>query len=119
MRLFNNDSHPLISAGIAAVALGLSAMTTTAPAQDMAGTSVNQESSDADVMARVKQALQSDSSLDSRHIDVAVEHGDVVLNGFVQDNRDLLSAGRAATKAASGRKIINHLSIKQNYPNAP
>jgi osmotically-inducible protein OsmY len=115
--LFRHHSQ-FLSAGIAAAALG-SGMLTTAWAQDTPAGSMSQNGSDTAVAAQVKQALQSDSHLNSRHIEVAVQHGDVVLSGFVGDNRDLVSATQVATKAASGRKIINHLSIKQNYPNAP
>ena len=75
--------------------------------------------SDADVAARVKGALHPNPTLDSRHIDVAVEHGEVHLKGFVQDNRTLLAANQVATKAAGDRKIINELIIKQNFANAP
>jgi osmotically-inducible protein OsmY len=57
--------------------------------------------------------------LDDRHVDVAIEHGDVVLNGFVQDSRELLVAAQVATKAAGNHKIVNRLLIKQNFPNAP
>ena len=74
---------------------------------------------DADVVARVQRALQSDSTLDSRHIDVAVEHGNVVLKGFVQDNHALLAAQQVATKAAGTHKIVNQITIKQNPPTRP
>jgi osmotically-inducible protein OsmY len=67
----------------------------------------------------VKTALQANSTLDSRHIDVAVERGEVHLKGFVQDNRTLLAAKQVATKAAGDRKIVNELIIKQNDINAP
>jgi osmotically-inducible protein OsmY len=116
--LFRHHSH-FVSAGIAAAALGFGMLTVTSWAQDTASEPVSQNGSDTEVAAQVKQALQFDSHLNSRHIDVAMQHGDVVLTGFVQDNRDLLSATQIATKAASGHKIVNHLSIKQNYPNAP
>ena len=55
----------------------------------------------------------------SRHIDVAVKHGEVHLKGFVQDNRALLAANQVATQAAGDHKIVNELLIKENYPNAP
>ena len=97
----------------------LGAISTAADAQDSAGAYASQRGSDADVAARVKDALQSNRTLDSRHIDVAVEHGDVHLKGFVQDNRELLAANQVATKAAGDRKIVNELIIKQNFPNAP
>lgn len=88
-------------------------------AQDSSQASVARPGPDADLAARVKQALQANSTLDARHIDVSVEHGDVVLSGFVQDNRSLLAAQQDASKAAGNRKIVNRIIIKQNYPNAP
>ncbi len=73
--------------------------------------------SDSDVATRVKKALHSDAYLYDKHVDVAVESGNVVLNGFVEDNRQLLDAADIATATAGDRKIINRLSIKQDYPN--
>jgi BON domain len=103
----------VIFAGIAAAVLGLAVL----PCASFAQSSTTTEGSE--VAARVKQALESDQALDSRHIDVSVEHGQVVLKGFVQDNRALLDASRVATKAAGDQKLVNQLTIRQNYPNAP
>jgi osmotically-inducible protein OsmY len=72
-----------------------------------------------DLAVRVKQALHSDKALDDRHIDVAVVHDEVVLTGFVEDSRELLVAGEVAAKAAGTKKIVNHLSVKQNPAPAP
>jgi osmotically-inducible protein OsmY len=99
-----------VYAGVAAAALGLAVFSSVF---------ASQPGSDTDVASRVQQALQSDPVLDSKHIDVGVDHGDVVLNGFVQDNRALVAAGQVARKAAGDRKVVNHLTIKQNYPNPP
>ena len=104
---------------VAAVALALGAISTAAYAQDSASAYAKQSGSDADVAARVKNALQSNATLDSRHIDVAVEHGEVHLRGFVQDDQTFLEANQVATRAAGDHKIVNELLIKQNYPNAP
>jgi osmotically-inducible protein OsmY len=112
--------NTIIRAGIAAAVLGLGALC--APSYAQSNDSMSQaapQGADADLAARVKQALHSDKSLDDRHVDVAIEHGDVVLNGFVQDSRELLVAAQVATKAAGNHKIVNRLLIKQNFPNAP
>ncbi|HEX4151218.1 MAG TPA: BON domain-containing protein [Steroidobacteraceae bacterium] len=110
----------ILTAGIAAAILGLGAISATSYAQNSeAGPPSGMHGADAALANRVKQALHSNGTLDSRHVDVAVENGDVVLNGFVQDNRELLVANQVASKAAGNHKIVNHLSIKQNYPNAP
>jgi len=120
MLSLNSRYNTIIRAGIAAAALGLGALCATSYAQNYDSTSpAAPRGADADLAVRVKQALHSDKSLDDRHVDVAIEHGDVVLNGFVQDSRELLVAAQVATKAAGNHKIVNRLLIKQNFPNAP
>jgi osmotically-inducible protein OsmY len=115
----NAKHNSIITVAVAAAALALGAISTAAHAQDSSSAYADQHGSDAVVAARVKNALQSNATLDSRHIDVAVEHGEVHLKGFVQDDRTLLEANEVATKAARDHKIVNELIIKQNYPNAP
>jgi osmotically-inducible protein OsmY len=116
----NHAHNNFINAGIAAALLTLGAISAPSFAQNSeAMPPAGQHGAEGDLAARVKQALHSDKALDDRHVDVAVEHGNVVLNGFVHDNRELLVAAQVATKAAGDHKIVNHLSIKQNYPNAP
>jgi osmotically-inducible protein OsmY len=120
MLSLNHRRITLITAGIAAATLGLGALCTTSYAQNYDSMPpAKSQGADADLASRVKQALHSDKSLDDRHVDVAVDHGEVVLNGFVQDSRELLVAAEVAAKAAGDHKIVNHLLIKQNYPNAP
>jgi osmotically-inducible protein OsmY len=111
--------NSIVTVAVAAAALALGAISTAAYSQDSSSASAHQNGSDAAVAARVKNALQSNPTLDSRHIDVAVNHGEVHLKGFVQDNRTLLAANQVATEAAGDHKIINELLIKENYPNAP
>jgi osmotically-inducible protein OsmY len=110
----------IVRAGITAslLALGGICVAGTSSAQDSM-TSHGDHGADAQVAARVKQALHSDQTLDSRHINVAVEHGDVVLKGFAQDARAVETATQVATKAAGNHKIVNRVEIKQEYPNAP
>ena len=118
MRIYGKHNS-IVTATVAAAALALGAISTAAYAQDSSAAAAGQRGSDADLAARVKDALQSDPNLLARHIDVAVEHGEVHLKGFVQDNRALLAANQVATRAAGNHKIVNELIIKQNYPNAP
>jgi osmotically-inducible protein OsmY len=115
----NGKHNPIVTVAVAAAALALGAISTAAYAQDSSSAYANQHGSDADVKARVQNALQSNATLDSRHIDVAVEHGEVHLKGFVQDDQTFLAANEVATQAAGDHKIVNELLIKQNYPNAP
>jgi hyperosmotically inducible periplasmic protein len=115
----NVKHNSIVTMTVAAAALALGAISTAAFAQDSPSAFANQRGSDAEVAARVKDALQSNATLDSRHIDVAVEHGEVHLKGFVQDPRTLLAANEVATKAAGDHKIVNELIIKENYADAP
>jgi osmotically-inducible protein OsmY len=109
--------------GVAAVALGFAVLAAPAGAQGQSDPGVNQQRAaaggDSSTAARVKAALTSDPNLDAKHVDVSVDKGDVVLQGFVQSTQDLTNATRIATRAAGDHKVINHLTINQNYPNAP
>jgi osmotically-inducible protein OsmY len=113
--------------GIAAAALSLAAISFAAYAQDPnpeapAAQSAGQgslSSADAATLAQVKSALNSSSGVETRHINVSMAKGDVVLTGIVQNSRALLDAARIASKAAGGRKVVNNLSVEQNPPNAP
>ena len=107
--------NSMVSIVAVASFLGLNAMYTVASAQPAA----TSQGTEQDVAARVKQALHNNPALNDNHIDVSVKNGDVVLSGFVQDSETLVVAIKAATKAAGDRKVVNRLSIKQNYPNAP
>jgi osmotically-inducible protein OsmY len=117
---FDHRHNTILKAGIAAAVLGLGALCSPSYAQNndsMAPAAA--QGAEVDLATHVKQALHSDKSLDDRHVDVAVEHGDVVLSGFVQDSREFQVALQVASKAAGSHKIVNRLLIKQNYPNAP
>ena len=125
MRIFVNGSHSKLSVtGLVAGMLGIGALggspvtyAQSTGAQNAAAEAPPQ-SADADLTARVKQALHSDRYLDDRHITVGMSSGDVVLKGFVQSQRDLLAAAEIATKVAGSRKIVNRLSIEQSYRNS-
>lgn len=117
---YNHRRNTMLKAGIAAAALGLCMLSAPGYAQnDLSASPAAAQGSDADLAARVKQALHSDKALNDQHVNVAVEHGHVVLNGFVQDSRELTVAGQVASKAAGTHKIVNNLTINQNPPNAP
>jgi hypothetical protein len=118
MRTYRKHNS-IVTVAAASLVAALGAISPAAFAQDSSGAYANQGGSDAEVAARVQGALHANPTLDARHINVAVEHGEVHLTGFVQDNRTLLEAGQVATKAAGERKIINELIIKQNFANAP
>jgi osmotically-inducible protein OsmY len=60
----------------------------------------------------VQAALHADPYLYDKHIEVSIEHGDVALRGFVSNYEDLINAKKIAIKAASGRRVVDYLSIK-------
>ncbi len=116
------STYSLLLAGVAATALGVGASVTPVYAQgpDSGGSNQHmQAGADSSTAARVKAALNSDPNFRAKNVDVSMKNGQVVLTGSVQDNRELLDATRIATKAAGDRKVVNNLTITQNYPNAP
>ncbi|HEY3852297.1 MAG TPA: BON domain-containing protein [Steroidobacteraceae bacterium] len=122
MEHLRDTRYSPLAAGAAALFLGLAATSTPAIAQDPSAQTMDQRGqagAESDVLMRVKTALDSNSTFDAKHVDVTMDKGNVVLNGFVQSNRELLHAAQIATKAAGDRKVVNKLTIKQNYPNAP
>jgi osmotically-inducible protein OsmY len=69
--------------------------------------------SDRELEKRVKAALHSDPYFYDEHVTVSVEHGAVVLRGFVFSDWDLRDAIRIASKAAGDRRVVDKLTIKQ------
>ena len=108
-----------IGVGLAAALIGLGAMSAAVPgfAQGSSAAAPSSQGDDGALVARVKNALHSNQTLDARHINVEAQNGEIVLSGFVQSNRALLEAGRLAEKAAGNHKIINNISIEENYRN--
>ena len=68
---------------------------------------------DGELAERVQAALHAAPYFYDKHVTVAVEHGVVVLRGFVFSGRDQGEAIRIASKAAGDRRVIDNLSIKQ------
>jgi osmotically-inducible protein OsmY len=68
---------------------------------------------DEELQMRVKGALHAAPYLYDGHVTVFVEHGAVVLRGFVFSDSDLLDAIRIASKAAGDRRVIDELSIER------
>jgi len=69
--------------------------------------------SDGELAKRVKAALHADPYFYDKHVTVSVEHGAVVLRGFVYSAWDLQDAIRIAGKAAGDRRVVDELSINQ------
>jgi osmotically-inducible protein OsmY len=60
----------------------------------------------------VRAALHADPYLYDKHVEVSIEHGEVVLRGFVSNYWDLLNAKQIAIKLAGERRVVDYLSIK-------
>lgn len=71
---------------------------------------------DAQLAESVQAALEANPYLYAAHVSVSVEHGNIVLRGFVSDDWDLLRAKKTAAKAAGGRRVVDNLSIKPTQP---
>lgn len=68
---------------------------------------------DEELEMRVKGALHAAPYLYDEHVTVSVEHGAVVLRGFVFSDSDLFDAIRVASKAAGDRRVVDELSIER------
>ena len=65
-----------------------------------------------ELVGRVETALHDDPYLYDKHVSVSVNHGAVVLHGFVLSSSDLLDALRIARKAAGDNRVVDDLSIE-------
>src|SRR5688572_3572813 len=108
-----------------AVALGLYACSREEPAvgQPKAQTPIDQTRqvektadavkplSDASLTQIVRSALESESSLDARKIDVENRNGNVALHGTVQSEEQREKAGRIVGAVGGVRSVANNLSV--------
>jgi osmotically-inducible protein OsmY len=87
-----------------------------ADVQSDATSSAPVSAADARLADNVQAALEANPYLYAEHVKVSVEHGDIVLRGFVSNDWDLLRAKKTAAKAAAGRRVVDDLSIKPFDP---
>jgi osmotically-inducible protein OsmY len=66
---------------------------------------------DAELTAKVTQALQDDPYLFVPHIDVVTENGVVKLQGIATDPAELRHALRLARRAARGRRVVDAVEL--------
>ena len=59
----------------------------------------------------VRSALESESSLDARKIDVENTHGNVALHGTVESEEQREKAGRIAGAVGGVRNVVNNLTV--------
>ena len=59
----------------------------------------------------VRSALESESSLDARKIDVENTHGNVALHGTVESEEQREKAGRIAGAVGGVRNVVNDLTV--------
>jgi hyperosmotically inducible protein len=67
--------------------------------------------SDASLTQIVRAALESESSLDPRKIDVENRNGNVTLHGTVQSDEQREKAGRIVASVGGVRNVVNNLAV--------
>ena len=67
--------------------------------------------SDASLTQIVKSALESESSLDARKIDVENRAGNVTLHGSVETDEQREKAGRIVGSVGGVRNVVNNLAV--------
>lgn len=71
----------------------------------------NKPLSDASLTQIVRTALESESSLDARRIDVENRSGTVALHGSVQSDAQREKAGRIVGAVGGVRNVVNNLTV--------
>jgi hyperosmotically inducible protein len=67
--------------------------------------------SDESLTQIVRSALESESSLDARKIDVENSHGNIALHGSVDSEEQREKAGRIAGAVGGVRNVVNDLTV--------
>ena len=67
--------------------------------------------SDESLTQIVRSALESESSLDARRIDVENSHGNIALHGSVESEEQREKAGRIAGAVGGVRNVVNDLTV--------
>ena len=68
--------------------------------------------SDESLTQIVRSALESESSLDARKIDVENTHGNIALHGSVESEEQREKAGRIAAAVGGVRDVVNNLTVE-------
>jgi osmotically-inducible protein OsmY len=74
----------------------------------------NKPLSDASLTQIVRTALESESSLDARKIDVENRSGNVALHGSVQSDEQREKAGRIVGAVGGVRNVVNNLTVDRS-----
>jgi osmotically-inducible protein OsmY len=67
--------------------------------------------SDASLTQIVRSALESESSLDARKIDIENKNGNIALHGTVDSDEQREKAGRIVGAVGGVRSVVNNLSV--------
>ena len=68
--------------------------------------------SDASLAQIVRAALESESSLDARRIDIENRNGNVALHGAVESEEQREKAGRIVGAVGGVRDVVNNLAVE-------
>ena len=67
--------------------------------------------SDESLTQIVRSALESESSLDARKIDIENSHGNIALHGSVDSEEQREKAGRIAGAVGGVRSVVNNITV--------
>ena len=68
---------------------------------------------DREIAAQVSSALNADSRIYARHIDVRAENGVVHLGGYVWNDKDLYEAKRIAATVPGVKDVVNDMELQR------
>lgn len=77
-----------------------------------------EQTDDASLKSQVQAALNGDSSIFARHIEVSVKGGVVRLTGFVQKQTELDQAKKDAAAVPGVKSVKNEMTLKHNETGA-
>jgi len=125
MNISSKKKAWIICAHLAPVVFGLGGVATQVNAQNTGAPAVSRAVSiaasmtqvadwvaDEKLRKRVAAALHADPYFNDGQVTVSVEHGAVMLRGFVFSDWDARDAQRIARKVAGDKPVIDDLSIK-------
>ena len=102
-----NSSRAPLYALLAAAAVAL------AGCESMYHRTPAQREADRSLAAQVSSALNSDTHIYARHIDVRADNGVVHLSGYVWSDRDLYEAKEIAARVAGVTNVVDDLELER------
>jgi osmotically-inducible protein OsmY len=76
-----------------------------------------QRAADKEIATEVSSALNADSKIFARHIDVRADDGVVHLGGYVWNDRDLYEAKQVAAKVPGVTGVVDNMQLERGGSN--